>query len=199
MEGLKSTPAPQTSALGSNPSRPIPWPPPRPTSSPACARQGTPPSLSPRRSEVGQPRAGRRGEAEDAEGREARPAGELRSPLVPTERNGVGRGVLRGGEGGREREHEAKRQARRDQSGLQVRARRLTIHRFNQIASLPTCHCEATRPASATPTTTLASALPTWSTLAQRAPRVEASRTTLASETDTASIPIIVPAANDRK
>ena len=45
----------------------------------------------------------------------------------------------------------------------------------------------------------LAAALTTWSTLAQRAPRVEASRTTLASETDTASIPIIVPAANDRK
>src|SRR5437867_3533058 len=73
---------------------------------------------------------------------------------------------------------------------------------YSLLASNRQCtpsHCEATRPANATPTTMLAAALTTWSTLAQRAPRVEASRTTLASETDTASIPIIVPAANDRK
>src|SRR5882762_7855535 len=149
--------------------------------------------------EVEQPRAGRRGEAEHAEACEARPAGELRSPLALMERNRVGRGVLRRSETGRERERQAKRQARREHSGLLVRARRLTIHGSDQIASLPTCHCEATRPASSSPTITLATALPTWSSVAQRAPRVEASRTMLASDTDTTSIPIIVPAANAAK
>src|SRR5712691_2883750 len=152
-----------------------------------------------RKSEVEQPRAGRRGEAEDAEAREARPARELRSPLMSVKRNRVGRGVLRRREGGPQRERHADPQVRGKQSRLQVRARRLTIHRSVRAASAPMFHCEATRPASSSPTITLATALPTWSTLAQRAPRVEGSRTTLASETDTASIPIIVPAANDRK
>ena len=152
-----------------------------------------------RESEVEQPRTGGRGEAEDPQACKARPAGELRRPLVPMERNGIGRGVLRAGESGRERERQAKRQARREQSGLQVRARRLTIHRFRQVARASRSHWEATRPASATPTATLAAALPTWSRVAQRAPRVEASRTTLASDTDTRSIPTIVPAANAAK
>src|SRR5256886_8353182 len=101
-----------------------------------------------RKSEVEQPRAGGRGEAEDAEAREACSAGELRSPLVPTERNGVGRGVLRGGERGRERAHEAKPQARPDQSGLQVRTKRVTVYPFTPVTGLPRMHSYAPPPTS---------------------------------------------------
>jgi len=87
------------------------------------------------------------------------PPANCAAPLVPMERNGVGRGVLRRSETGRERERQAERQAGLEHSGLQVRARRLTIHRSNQTASLPMYHCEATRPASSSPTITLATAL----------------------------------------
>ena len=152
-----------------------------------------------RKSEVQEPRAGRGGEAEETEARKARPAPELRGPLVRVKRNRVGRGVLRRNEGGPRREHHTYEQARSEQNGLRVGARPLTIHRLLQIASASRYSCDATRPASATPTVTLTAALPRWSTVAQRAPRVEASRTTPASETDTASIPIIVPIANATK
>src|SRR5213078_4906575 len=149
--------------------------------------------------EVDEPRTRGCGEAEDTEAREARPARELRRPLMPVKGDRVGRRVLRRGESGREREDQGNRQAKSEQSGLRVGARRLTIHGSLQTASAPPSHCVATRPASATPTTTLAAALPRCSSVAQRAPRVEASRTTLASETDTASIPAIVPIANATK
>src|SRR5438094_5448479 len=53
--------------------------------------------------------------------------------------------------------------------------------------------------ARANPTATLVTAEPRCSTVAQRAARPDASRTIAASENDTPSIPIMVPAAKDTK
>jgi hypothetical protein len=96
------------------------------------------------------------------------------------------------------------RAARQRASGFIAPESSFNLHHRVALSSAPgeastQAYPPATFPANTTPTTTLVTAEPRCSAVAHLAPRPEASRTRPASESDTASIPTIVPHANAAK